>query len=64
MKNLGEKCAVFGIYGKGLDVSRLTFFGLYALQHRGQESSGIASTDGEKIFCHKGTGLVAQVYNE
>jgi len=64
MKTLGEKCAVFGIYGKGLDVSRLTFFGLYALQHRGQESSGIASTDGEKIFCHKGTGLVAQVYNE
>ena len=64
MKTLGEKCAVFGMYGKGLDVSRLTFFGLYALQHRGQESSGIASTDGGKIFCHKGIGLVAQVYNE
>ncbi len=64
MKTLGEKCAVFGIYGKGVDVSRLTFFGLYALQHRGQESSGISSTDGEKIFCHKGIGLVAQVFNE
>ncbi len=64
MKKLGEKCAVFGIYGKGLDVSRLTFFGLYALQHRGQENSGIASTDGEDVFCHKGVGLVAQVFNE
>jgi amidophosphoribosyltransferase len=64
MKSIGEKCAVFGIYGKGLDVSRLTFFGLYALQHRGQESSGIASTDGEKIFCHKHNGLVSQVFSE
>lgn len=64
MKKLGEKCAVFGIYGKGLDVSRLAFFGLYALQHRGQESSGISSTDGKEIFVHKGIGLVSQVYNE
>ena len=63
-ENPQEKCAVFGVYGKGMDVSRLTFFGLYALQHRGQENSGIASTDGEEIFCHKGAGLVAQVYNE
>ena len=64
MQKLGEKCAVFGIYGKGLDVSRLTFFGLYSLQHRGQENSGIATTDGEEIFIHKGVGLVAQVFNE
>jgi amidophosphoribosyltransferase len=64
MKKLGEKCAVFGIYGKGLDVSRLAFFGLYSLQHRGQENSGIATTNGEEIFCHKGVGLVAQVFNE
>ncbi len=64
MENIGEKCAVFGIYGKNLDVSRLTFFGLYALQHRGQESSGIASTDGKEIFCHKNNGLVSQVFNE
>ncbi|MCX6728918.1 MAG: amidophosphoribosyltransferase [Candidatus Saccharibacteria bacterium] len=64
MKNIGEKCAVFGIYGKGLDVSRLTFFGLYALQHRGQESSGIASTDGNEIFCYKNNGLVSQVFTE
>ncbi len=64
MENIGEKCAVFGIYGKNLDVSRLTFFGLYALQHRGQESSGIAATDGKEIFCHKNNGLVSQVFNE
>jgi amidophosphoribosyltransferase len=63
-ENLGEKCGVFGVYGRGLDVSRLTFFGLYALQHRGQESSGIATSDGRKIFCHKNTGLVSQVFNE
>lgn len=64
MEKIGEKCAVFGIYGKKLDVSRLTFFGLYALQHRGQESSGIASTDGKKIYCYKHSGLVSQVFNE
>lgn len=64
MEQIGEKCAVFGIYGQGLDVSRLTFFGLYSLQHRGQESSGIAATDGEKISCYKNAGLVAQVFNE
>jgi len=63
-ENLGEKCGVFGVFGKGMDVSRLTFFGLYALQHRGQESSGIATSDGRKIFCHKNTGLVSQVFNE
>jgi len=64
MRSIGEKCAVFGIYGKGLDVSRLTFFGLYALQHRGQESSGIASTDGKTIYCYKNCGLVSQVFTE
>ncbi len=64
MKDFGEKCAVFGIYGAGLDVSRLTFFGLYALQHRGQESSGIATSNGKTISCYKNTGLVAQVFNE
>ena len=64
MQNIGEKCGVFGVYGKGLDASRLTFFGLYALQHRGQESSGIASADGEKIHCYKNKGLVSQVFNE
>lgn len=64
MRSIGEKCGVFGVFGKGLDASRLTFFGLYALQHRGQESSGIASSDGSKILCHKDTGLVSQVFSE
>jgi amidophosphoribosyltransferase len=64
MENLGEKCAVFGVYGKGLDVARITFFGLFALQHRGQESSGIATSDGERITLHKGMGLVSQVFND
>ncbi len=64
MNNLNEKCGVFGIYGKDLDVSRLTFYGLFALQHRGQESSGIATADGNHIDCYKNMGLVTQVYNE
>src|SRR3989344_1048894 len=63
-ETLGEKCAVFGVYGKGLDVARLSFFGLFALQHRGQESAGIATSDGEKITLHKGMGLVSQVFND
>lgn len=64
MNDLKEKCGVFGIYGKELDVSRLTFYGLFALQHRGQESSGIATSDGNHIDAYKNMGLVAQVYNE
>ncbi len=64
MDSILEKCAVFGVYGKGLDVAKLTYFGLYALQHRGQESSGISVADGKTIRTHKATGLVAQVYTE
>lgn len=64
MSDLGEKCGVFGVYGKGLEAARLAFFGLYALQHRGQESSGIATSDGENMYCHKKMGLVAQVFEE
>lgn len=64
MADLREKCAVFGVYGKGLDVARLSFFGLFALQHRGQESAGIATSDGEKLTLHKGMGLVSQVFND
>lgn len=64
MSTLNEKCAVFGVYGKGLDVSRLSFFGLFALQHRGQESSGIAAADGHRVKCFKNAGLVSHVYNE
>lgn len=61
---INEKCAVFGIYGKNLDVARLTFFGLFALQHRGQESSGISVADGFGIHTYKNVGLVNQVYTE
>lgn len=61
---LGEKCGIFGVYGHGLDAARLTYFGLFALQHRGQESSGISASNTKRIATHKGVGLVAQVYTE
>lgn len=63
---LTEKCAVFGIWGSAPDLqaARLTFYGLWALQHRGQESSGIASSDGEKLYRHASKGLVAHAYRE
>ncbi len=59
-----ESCGVFGIYAPGEDVGRLTFFGLFALQHRGQESAGIASSDGRNLTVHARMGLVSQVFNE
>src|SRR5579859_740467 len=59
-----EACGVFGIYAPQLDVARVTFFGLYALQHRGQESAGIAVSDGTTVRWHKNMGLVAQVFTE
>ena len=59
-----EACGVFGIYGPKEDVARLTFFGLYALQHRGQESAGIATSDGEDIRVYSDMGLVSQVFSE
>lgn len=59
-----EECGVFGVYAPGEDVARLTFFGLYALQHRGQESAGIATADGEQIAIHTNLGLVAQAFSE
>jgi amidophosphoribosyltransferase len=64
MNHLNEKCAVFGIYNAPKVASRQTYFGLFALQHRGQEQTGIASTDGKKIFSYKRSGLVSQVYTE
>ena len=64
MEHLGEKCGIFGIYGKGLDVARLSFFGLFSLQHRGQESSGITVGNGEALFTHRGMGLVSSAYTE
>ncbi|MCD6291371.1 MAG: amidophosphoribosyltransferase [Anaerolineae bacterium] len=59
-----EACGVFGIYARGADVARIAFFALYALQHRGQESAGIATCDGHAAYIHKGMGLVSQVFNE
>ena len=56
-----EECGIFGIYAPGEDVAQLTFFGLNALQHRGQEAAGIAVTDGTRIRLHKGVGLVSSV---
>ncbi len=59
-----HECGIFGIYAPDEDVARLTFFGLYSLQHRGQESAGIAVSDGRRISMHKEMGLVAQVFDE
>lgn len=59
-----EACGVFGIYAPEEDVAKLTYFGLYALQHRGQESAGIATFDGKQVHLHKEMGLVSQVFNE
>lgn len=59
-----EECGVFGVYAPKRDVARLTFFGLYALQHRGQEAAGIASSDGQRTYLHKDMGLVSQIFDE
>lgn len=61
---LHEECGVFGIYAPGSDVARMSFFALYALQHRGQEAAGIVTCDGRMAHVHKGMGLVSQVFNE
>jgi amidophosphoribosyltransferase len=58
-----DECAVFGIFNHE-EAGNLTYLGLYALQHRGQEASGIVSGDGEQFFVHKGMGLVADIYNK
>jgi amidophosphoribosyltransferase len=59
-----DECGVFGVWAPGEEVAKLTFYGLYALQHRGQESAGIATSDGERIFVYKDMGLVSQVFTE
>lgn len=61
---LEEECGVFGVYAPNDDVARLTCFGLQALQHRGQESAGIAVGDGETVLAFKDLGLVTQVFDE
>src|SRR5215213_3114184 len=64
LESLNEACGVFGVHAPTEDVARVTFFGLYALQHRGQESAGIATTDGHAINVRKDMGLVSQVFQE
>jgi amidophosphoribosyltransferase len=61
-----EACGVFGVYApeRALEVAKLAYFGLYALQHRGQESAGIATLKQGQVYCYKDMGLVSQVFNE
>ena len=59
-----EECGVFGVWAPGEEVAKLTYFGLYALQHRGQEAAGISVSDGSQIVVFKDVGLVSQVFDE
>lgn len=59
-----EECGVFGVWAPGEDVAKLTYYGLYALQHRGQEAAGIAVGDGEQVLVYKDLGLVSHVFDE
>ena len=60
-----DECGVFGIYSnKPMDVASMVYYGLYALQHRGQESAGIAVSDGETINIHKGMGLITEAFSK
>ncbi len=58
-----EECGIFAVSGHE-EASKMTYFGLYALQHRGQESAGIVVSDGKKVQGHKAMGLVPEVFNE
>ena len=64
MRTVKEACGVFGIYAPGRRVANLTFDGLFALQHRGQESAGMAVSDGDTVTVVKDMGLVATVFDE
>ena len=59
-----DACGVFGVWAPGEDVAKLTYFGLYALQHRGQESAGICVSNGSQLLVYKDMGLVSQVFDE
>jgi amidophosphoribosyltransferase len=61
---VGEECGVFGVWAPDEDVANLTYYGLYALQHRGQEAAGMAVSDGSNVLVYKELGLVAQVFDE
>ncbi len=62
--DVAEECGVFGVWAPGEDVANLTYYGLYALQHRGQEAAGIAVSDGRRTVVYKDLGLVSQVFDE
>ncbi|MFN2451704.1 MAG: amidophosphoribosyltransferase [Candidatus Dormibacteria bacterium] len=64
LDRLHEECGIFGVWARGEDVANLTYFGLYALQHRGQESAGIAVADGRQVRQYKEMGLVSQVFDQ
>ena len=64
LPTLREACGIFGVYAPEEDVARITFFGLYALQHRGQESAGIATANSRTLYLKTGMGLVSQVFDE
>ena len=59
-----EECGVFGVWAPGEEVAKLAYYGLYALQHRGQEAAGISASDGRKMVVYKDLGLVSQVFDE
>ena len=61
MEELHEECGVFGVF-QHPQAAQLTYFGLHALQHRGQEGAGIAAADGQGIRCHKGKGLLTEAF--
>ncbi|WP_047689665.1 amidophosphoribosyltransferase [Kocuria sp. ZOR0020] len=63
-KSPQDECGVFGVWAPGEDVAKLAYYGLYALQHRGQESAGIATSTGSRINVYKDMGLVSQVFDE
>ncbi len=62
--SMHEACGIVGIYAPGNEVARHAYFGLYALQHRGQESAGIAVSDGATIACHRSMGLISSIFDE
>ncbi|HEU5007254.1 MAG TPA: amidophosphoribosyltransferase [Jatrophihabitantaceae bacterium] len=59
-----DACGIFGVWAPGEQVAKLTYFGLYALQHRGQEAAGMAVSDGSSVLVYKDLGLVSQVFDE
>src|SRR5438552_15392834 len=64
LPSLREACGVFGVYAPGEDVARITFFVLYALKHRGQESAGIATSNSRSIYVKTGMGLASQAFDQ